>query len=68
MIQTAVVGVGMVAHFGKVVADLLLLLSLTQIGAADTVRRLRAEAELTRINANLEQLVRARTASTAGDE
>ncbi|HYS46892.1 MAG TPA: MASE3 domain-containing protein, partial [Rhizomicrobium sp.] len=39
---TAIVGTGMVAHFGKVVAELLLLLSLTQIGAADTARRLRA--------------------------
>ena len=60
---TAIVGVGMVAHFGKVVADLLLLLSLTQIGAADTVRRLRAEDELTRANASLEQRVRDRTAA-----
>jgi signal transduction histidine kinase/ActR/RegA family two-component response regulator len=60
---TAVIGTGMVAHFGKVVADLLLLLSLTQIGAADTVRRLKAEAELTRINASLEQRVRDRTAA-----
>lgn len=60
---TAVIGTGMVAHFGKVVADLLLLLSLTQIGAADTVRRLRAEAELTRINTSLEQRVRDRTAA-----
>jgi signal transduction histidine kinase/ActR/RegA family two-component response regulator len=60
---TAIVGTGMVAHFGKVVADILLLLSLTQIGAADTVRRLRAEAELTRINTSLEQRVRERTAA-----
>lgn len=58
---TAIVGTGMVAHFGKVVADILLLLSLTQIGAADTVRRLRAEAELTRINERLEERVRNRT-------
>lgn len=58
---TAIVGTGMVAHFGKVVAELLLLLSLTQIGAADTARRLRAEAELTQLNKNLEQRVEERT-------
>jgi signal transduction histidine kinase/CheY-like chemotaxis protein len=60
---TALVGTGMVAHFGKIVAELLLLLNLIQIGAADTVRRLRAEAELTHINMNLEQRVRHRTAA-----
>ena len=59
---TAIVGTGMVAHFGKVVADLLLLLSLTQIGAADTARRLRAEAELIQLNRNLEHRVDERTA------
>jgi two-component sensor histidine kinase len=56
------VGTGMVAHFGKVVAELLLLLSLTQIGAADTARRLHAEAELTLLNKSLEQRVEERTA------
>ena len=60
---TAIVGVGMVAHFGKVVADLLLLLGLTQIGAADTARRLRAEAELTYINRDLERRISERTAA-----
>jgi two-component sensor histidine kinase len=59
---TAIVGTGMVAHFGKVAADLLLLLSLTQIGAADTARRLRAEAELIQLNRNLEHRVDERTA------
>jgi len=59
---TAIVGTGMVAHFGKVVAELLLLLSLTQIGAADTARRLRAEAELIQLNKNLEQRIGERTA------
>lgn len=63
---TAVVGTGMVAHFGKVVAELLLLLSLTQIGAADTARRLRAEAELIQLNKNLEQRVEERTAELVG--
>jgi len=58
---TAIVGTGMVAHFGKVAADLLLLLSLTQIGAADTARRLRAEAELTQLNKNLELRIDERT-------
>jgi two-component sensor histidine kinase len=59
---TAIVGTGMVAHFGKVTADLLMLLSLTQIGAADTARRLSAEAELIRLNRDLEQHVAQRTA------
>jgi two-component sensor histidine kinase len=59
---TAIVGTGMVAHFGKVAAELLLLLSLTQIGAADTARRLRAEAQLIQLNKNLEQRVEDRTA------
>jgi signal transduction histidine kinase len=61
-VPTAIVGVGMVAHFGKVVADLLLLLGLTQIGAADTARRLRAEAELIQLNKDLEQRISERTA------
>jgi two-component sensor histidine kinase len=56
----------MVAHFGKVAADLLLLLSLTQIGAADTARRLRAESELTRLNKYLEQRIRERTSELVG--
>lgn len=59
---TAIIGTGMVAHFGKVVADLLLLLSLTQIGAADSARRLRAEAELIQLNKSLEHRVEGRTA------
>lgn len=59
---TAIIGTGMVAHFGKVAAELLLLMSLTQIGAADTARRLRAEAELTLLNKSLEIRVEERTA------
>jgi len=61
-VPTAMVGTGMVAHFGKIVAELLLLLSLTQIGAADTARRLRAESELIQLNKNLELRVEMRTA------
>jgi len=60
------VGTGMVAHFGKVMADLLLLMSLTQIGAADTARRLRAEAELIQLNRNLEQRIGERTSELVG--
>jgi len=59
----AIVGTGMVAHFGKIAAEILLLLNLIQIGAADTVRRLQAEAELTHVNLNLEQHIRQRTAA-----
>jgi len=60
------IGTGMVAHFGKVAADLLLLLSLTQIGAADTARRLRAESELTLLNKYLEQRIGERTSELVG--
>jgi two-component sensor histidine kinase len=63
---SAVIGTGMVAHFGKVVAELLLLLSLTQIGAADTARRLRAEAELILLNRSLEERITERTAELVG--
>ena len=52
----------MTAHLGKVIGDLLLLFSLTQIGAADTTRRKLAERELVRVNQSLEQFVRDRTA------
>lgn len=45
--------IAMVAHLGKVVGDVLLLFNLTQIGAADTVRRRLAEGELLALNREL---------------
>jgi PAS domain S-box-containing protein len=54
--------VAMVAHFGKFVGDALLLFNLTQIGAADTVRRREAERQLTELNRDLDARVAAREA------
>jgi PAS domain S-box-containing protein len=45
--------IAMVAHLGKIVGDVLLLFNLTQIGAADTIRRSLAEAELLALNREL---------------
>jgi len=45
--------IAMVAHLGKLIGDALLLFNLTQIGAADTVRRRQAEAELLALNREL---------------
>jgi PAS domain S-box-containing protein len=53
--------VAMVAHFGKFVADALLLFNITQIGAADTVRREQAEQQLTALNRDLDGRVAERT-------
>jgi signal transduction histidine kinase/ActR/RegA family two-component response regulator len=53
--------VAMVAHLGKFIGDALLLFNLTQIGAADTARRRRAEQELLRLNQELDARVNERT-------
>ncbi len=52
----------MIAHVGKVLAELFLLFSLMQIGTADTVRRMRAERDLTLRNDALGARVAERTA------
>ena len=52
----------MIAHFDKVVAAALLLLNLTQIGVADSVRRREAERQLTELNRELDAHVIDRTA------
>jgi signal transduction histidine kinase/ActR/RegA family two-component response regulator len=51
----------MTAHFGVFVGGLYLLLSLAQMGALDTARRLRAERDLAALAATLESGVQART-------
>ncbi|HEY6126167.1 MAG TPA: ATP-binding protein, partial [Steroidobacteraceae bacterium] len=51
-----------VAHFVRVTGELYLLLTLTQMGAADTAQRLRAERELKASNEALEMRVADRTA------
>jgi signal transduction histidine kinase/CheY-like chemotaxis protein len=51
----------MTAHFGIFAAGLLLLLSLMQMGTADTARRMRVEHELMVSNEALEARVAART-------
>lgn len=53
----------MVAHFGKFVADVLLLFNLTQIGAADTARRRQVEQQLIELNRDLDARVAERTAA-----
>ncbi len=52
----------MLAHAAKVAAELYLLFSLTQIGTADTARRMQAERDLTLGNELLEARVAQRTA------
>ena len=52
----------MIAHVGKLISEVFLLLGLTQIGSADTAQRIRAERQLKRLNEELEQRVRERTA------
>ena len=51
----------MIAHFVRVTGDLFLLLSLMQMGTADTAQRMRAERELKASNEALEERVAART-------
>jgi signal transduction histidine kinase len=51
----------MIAHFGKFVGDALLLFNLTQIGAADTVRRRQAERQLLELNRDLDARINERT-------
>jgi len=53
----------MVAHFGKFVADVLLLFNLTQIGAADTARRRQVEQQLIDLTHDLDARVVERSAA-----
>ena len=55
----------MTAHFGVFAGGLFLLLSLMQMGTADTARRMRAEQELQSSNEALEARVAARTVELA---
>ncbi len=54
--------VAVVAHLVRVMGELYLLFSLTQMGTSDTARRMRAERELKASNEELEARVAARTA------
>ena len=53
--------VAMITHLGMLSAGLNLLFSLTQMGAVDTARRMRAERDLSALNAALEVRVQERT-------
>jgi PAS domain S-box-containing protein len=53
----------MVGHFGKFIADVLLLFNLTQIGAADTARRRQVEQQLIELSRDLDARVAERTAA-----
>jgi signal transduction histidine kinase len=55
-----------IGYLARLVAEVFLLFSLTQIGAADTQRRLEAEGALTALNADLEERVRQRTSELQG--
>jgi signal transduction histidine kinase/CheY-like chemotaxis protein len=54
-------GVAMVAHTGKLIGKLYLLMCLMQIGAAAMVQRIRAERALQQLNQDLERRVGERT-------
>ena len=51
-----------IAHYGKLVAEALLLFNMIQIGAADTARRQQVEQELKELNRELDMRVVERTA------
>src|SRR3569832_814517 len=53
----------MVAHFGTFVGDVLLLFTLTPLGAADTARRRQVEQQLIELSRDLDARVAERTAA-----
>jgi len=59
--QTTNDGPALTGHWGRLVGDIFLLLSLIQMGASDMARRIRAERQLLDVNQQLENWVRERT-------